>query len=139
VNENGITAPVSDLYATATKTKRWFLSRAGTYSPDDWNKHGGLRDSGSGAVYAFFGNHNKTLYVGQTGASLKARAKYETSCHYDTKWWKQWRSLRFLNFQNGTDRLAVELLLILALEPRYNVKPCFRPVGHMRKGLTIGE
>jgi hypothetical protein len=46
----------------------------------DWNRRGGLGYTGDGAVYAFVGQNGKALYVGQTGASLKERANYETSC-----------------------------------------------------------
>ncbi len=129
-------APVDDLYATAEKAKRWFLESARRCSPDDWNKRGGLNDSRDGAVYAFFGRQGGTLYVGQTGVSLKERANFETSCHYDTDWWSKWTTLRFLNIDVETDRLALELLLILSLAPKHNVKPCFRPLAEMRKGLT---
>jgi hypothetical protein len=130
-----VAAPVADLYATAEKAKRWFLATARCHSHDDWCKHGGLSDSGKGAVYAFLSKNGRTFYVGQTGASLKKRANYVTSCHYDTVWWKRWTTLRFLNIKNETDRLALELLLILALAPKSNVKPCFRPLAKMRKGL----
>ena len=133
-----ITAPVADLYAIAEKTKRWFLSRACGHSPDDWNTRGGLNDSRRGAVYAFFGRTGSTLYIGQTGASLKERANYETSRHYDTVWWNKWTKLRFLNIDDETDRLALELLLILSLAPKYNVKPGSRPLAKMREGLTLG-
>jgi len=132
-----ITAPVADLYATAEKAKRWFLAEACSRSPADWNKHGGLHDRGDGAVYAFSGQNGKSLYVGQTGASLKARANYETSRHYDTVWWAKWEMLRFLNIEGETDRLALELLLILALAPKYNLRPQFRPILKMQEGLTV--
>ena len=66
------------------------------------------------------------------------RANYESSLHYDTVWWKQWKRLRFLNIEVETDRLALELLLILALAPKHNLKPRFRPLLKMREGLTVG-
>jgi len=132
-----IAAPVADLYATAEKAKRWFLARACSRSPGDWNKRDGLSDSGDGAVYAFFGRNGSTLYVGQTGVRLKKRANFETSRHYGTVWWNKWTALRFLNIDVETDRLALELLLILALAPKHNVKPCFRPLAKMREGLTL--
>jgi hypothetical protein len=128
-------APVADLYATAEKAQHWFLGRACCHSPDAWNKRDGLGDSRDGAVYAFFGRNGSTLYVGQTGASLKARANYETSCHYDAVWWDKWTTLRFLNIDDETDRLALELLLILSLAPKHNVKPRFRRLANMQKAL----
>jgi hypothetical protein len=129
-------APIAALYGTAKKAKRWFLASARNRSPSDWSKRGGLGDSGDGAVYAFFASNGITLYVGQTGTSLKARANYETSCHYDTVWWKKWTALRFLNIDVETDRLALELLLILSLAPKHNLKPRFRPLAKMREGLN---
>jgi len=132
-----IAAPVSELFATATKAKRWFVAKACARSTADWERRGGLGDSGNGAVYAFFDRSERALYVGQTGASLKERANYETSCHYDTIWWKRWTMLRFLNAHVETDRLALELLLILALAPKYNVKPQSRPLIEMRRDLTV--
>lgn len=129
-------APVADLYATADKAKRWFLTRACSRSRGHWNKRGGLGDSGDGAVYVFFGRKGGTLYVGQTGTSLKKRANYPTSRHTKQPWWSKWTALRFLNIDVETDRLALELLLILSLAPKYNRKPCFRPRAEMRKALA---
>ena len=133
-----IAAPVADLFTTAKKAKRWFLAVACTRSRGDWDTRGGLHDSGAGAVYAFLDKRGRTLYVGQTGATLKVRATYETARHYDTVWWSEWTTLRFLNVENETDRLAVELLLILALAPTQNVRPRFRPLAKMREGLLSG-
>ncbi|MGA7540698.1 MAG: hypothetical protein WBW93_18220 [Steroidobacteraceae bacterium] len=130
-------SPVADLYATAEKAKRWFLGRACSRSHGDWDRRGGLSDSRHGAVYVFFDRNGNALYVGQTGASLKERANYETSRHYDTVWWNKWTTLRFLNIGGETDRLALELLLILSLAPNHNVTPCFRPLAEMQEGLTM--
>ena len=49
----------------------------------------------------------------------------------DTVWWKSWKTVRFLQVQNETDRLTLELHLILALKPPHNSKPGSREFGSM--------
>lgn len=122
---------VRSLYAAADAATDWFRSVATNKTPTEWKKRGGLDDAGTGAVYAFFGAHDGALYVGQTSTSLKQRALYPTSRHYDALWWKNWRTVRFLNITDETDRLSLELLLILGLLPKHNKKPSARAMNDM--------
>ena len=124
---------VRSLYATADAATEWFRSVATNKTPSEWKKRGSLDDAGTGAVYTFFDAHDGALYVGQTSTSLKKRACYPTSRHYDTQWWKNWKTVRFLNITDETDRFALELLLILGLSPQYNKKPSARDMNDMFK------
>ncbi len=119
----------------------WFVANALEKTPADWSTPGGLEDTGAGAVYSFFDADDYALYVGQTGAAITTRANYETSRHYDAPWWKLWNpaersrrrpgTLMFVNLPDETDRLTLELLLILSLRPCYNKKPRARNIGEM--------
>jgi hypothetical protein len=118
--------------ASCISTARdWFLANAKRKSRDDWSMRGGLGDNGLGAVYAFFGQESECFYVGQTTGSVKTRANFETSCHYETEWWEHWHELRFLNITNQTDQLVLETLLILSLSPKHNTKPAARLIHEM--------
>jgi hypothetical protein len=119
---------LNSLSNTTNAANVWFLKNSKRKNKADWNSHGGLHDSGIGAVYAFFDSSNNCLYVGQTTLKLKERAQVDSSRHYDTEWWPKWETLRFLNISDQTDQIVLEVLLILALSPSWNKKPGPRDV-----------
>ena len=121
----------ASLSSVALDAHNYFSSKAQSKNKVDWDKKGGLNDNGKGAVYAFFSVNGKCLYVGQTTQSLKQRANVKTSKHYDAEWWKKWKTLRFINIENRTDQLILEMLLIIHLEPSYNIKPASRKIADM--------
>ncbi|WP_200918014.1 GIY-YIG nuclease family protein [Jeongeupia sp. HS-3] len=117
--------------ACALTARDWFFERAIEKTPNDWSRHNSLQDQGIGAIYAFFGDTGQCLYVGQTTQTLKERANLRTSCHYEAPWWDHWTLLRFVNTENQTDQLVIEMLLILALSSEYNSKPAARNIHEM--------
>lgn len=119
------------IQSSADTARAWFLKRAVEKNRIDWETKNGLSDSGVGAVYAFFNENDQCLYIGQTTQSIKSRANIETSRHYDKEWWPSWTKLRFVNIQNQTDQLVIELLLILSLSPQHNSKPSARIINDM--------
>ena len=127
---------VRSLYAASKTATNWFCSVSIAKTPSEWKKRGGLDDAGTGSVYVFYGAHDSALYVGQTNRSLKQRALYQKSRHYVAPWWNNWKTVRFLNITNETDRLALELLLILDLLPKHNKKPGARAMNDMLSSLT---
>lgn len=96
----------------------------------DWNQ-GQLKDLKSGSVYVYFDSNDKALYVGETGGGIKARSRFPTSDHRKTTWWQEWRSLYFLPCSDRTDRLTLELLLVLSYQPKGNTKPGSRLISKM--------
>jgi len=117
--------------ACGAAARTWFFASANRRSRSDWDSRDALRDGGQGAVYAFFGSDAVCLYVGQTTCSLKQRALYKTSCHYETDWWALWHELRFVNISDQTDQIVLETMLILALAPIHNSKPRARSITSM--------
>ncbi|MDZ3992422.1 GIY-YIG nuclease family protein [Pseudomonas sp. Teo4] len=92
---------------------------------------GKLGDNGKGAVYAYFSEDGKALYVGQAGRRIKLRQHDQTSPHKSKPWWGAWETVRFIQVSNETDRIALEYLLIIALKPPYNSKPGAREIQAM--------
>jgi hypothetical protein len=80
-------------------------------------------DKGEGAVYVYFDADGRALYVGETSRRVKARMHDQTSPHKATVWWPKWQSMRFLTMMSKSDRLVMEMLLIAAMNPEFNVKP----------------
>ncbi len=111
------------LSKAAADAKDWFCSDAFSKGHEDFLAKGKLGDNGTGAVYAYFDASRAALYIGETSRPIKRRMHDKTSPHKNTEWWKKWTTVRFLQVQNQTDRLTLELLLILALKPKFNSKP----------------
>jgi excinuclease UvrABC nuclease subunit len=109
---------------TSLSTAAWFNDKAVHLSSGEFHKHGSLSqlDNKNGSVYVYL-KKGKALYVGETGGGVKERTHFQTSRHTDTQWWSNWDLIQFLPVTNRTDRLLLELLLILALAPKYNQKP----------------
>lgn len=125
----------SSINLCAESAKEWFFEKGTKKTHADWERHNKLDDDRQGAVYAFFeGKETKTcFYVGQTTKALKERARFEKSNHYERDWWGLWGQLVFVNIKNETDQKALELLLILALQPEDNQSPRARVIDEMFK------
>lgn len=126
-----IVALRQSLERSSSDAKAWFSSAAVSKGRKDFFAKGKLGDNGTGAVYAYFDANGKALYVGEASRPIKRRMHDETSPHKNTTWWESWETVRFVQVQDRTDRLTLELLLILALQPPFNSKPGARAVGAM--------
>lgn len=111
--------------------KNWFESAALKRTRSEFLARGKLGDDGSGAVYAYFAQDGSALYVGEAGRPIKRRMHDQTSPHAKRDWWPEWQTVRFLQVPNRTDRIVLELLLILALRPKFNTKPASRELDLM--------
>lgn len=100
-------------------------------SREDYFSKGKLGDNGKGAVYVYFAASGEALYVGEASRPIKRQMHDQTSPHTTTAWWAAWGNVRFLQVNNRTDRLTLELLLILALKPVFDSKPGAREFGGM--------
>ncbi|WP_153067417.1 hypothetical protein [Steroidobacter cummioxidans] len=108
-----------------------FFSVAAAGTREEYLARGKLADAGAGAVYAYFAEDGTALYVGEAGRPIKRRMHDKTSPHKSTAWWDSWTSVRFMQITDRTDRLTLELLLILALRPTFNSKPGPRDFAKM--------
>lgn len=120
----------------SSNAKTLFFDQAKFKSREQYLAKGGLGDDGNGAVYAYFDRNGRALYVGETSRPVKRRMHDQTSPHKKAKWWESWESIRFLQVRDQTDRLALELLLILSLCPTNNSKPRPRDVSQMFENDT---
>ncbi len=109
--------------SAAASARVWFEDRTALIGRDQFEKKGGLNDSGAGSVYAYFTAEGKAVYIGQTGRSVKTRLHDETSAHKNSHWWSSWYHIRFVQLPDDMDRLVLEFLLILAYAPTANSKP----------------
>ncbi|MES2250104.1 MAG: hypothetical protein V4645_22735 [Pseudomonadota bacterium] len=119
------------LEKTASDAKDMFLATTTPKTREVFLSRGQLGDEGTGAVYAYFDADGRAVYVGETGRRIKSRMHDETSPHAKAAWWPSWTAMRFLRVSDRTDRLTLELLLILALEPPFNAKPGARVFAEM--------
>jgi hypothetical protein len=100
-----------------------FKSQCELINRNVYEARGKLGDDGRGAVYVYYSSKGKALYVGETGRYIKARKHDQTSPHKTTEWWDKWKGMRFAQMSDETDRLILEMLLALGLQPKYNKKP----------------
>ena len=119
------------LSSSTEAARAWFLAETSPKSRDDYFAKGKLGDPGSGAVYAYFGKDGLPLYVGEASRPIKRRMHDQTSPHKNAQWWELWETVRLLPVADRTDRLTLELLLVLALNPKFNVKPGQRQLSQM--------
>ena len=126
----------SSLQKPSADAEAFFRSKATSKDRDAFFAKGKLGDNGTGAVYAYFDEAGNALYVGEAGRPIKRRMHDQTSPHKDKVWWELWRTVRFLQMQDRTDRLTLELLLILALKPKFNSKPGPREFAAMFENET---
>lgn len=115
----------------SSEAENLFYSNTEPKDRKTYFERGKLGDNGKGAVYAYFSEDGKALYVGQAGRRIKLRQHDETSPHKRKPWWEIWKTVRFIQISNETDRLAFECLLIIALKPPYNSKPGPREIQAM--------
>ena len=131
--QSKITTETKDLVASLTTTTRlariWFEARTTEISRKQFEARGGLSDSGSGSVYAYFSADKRALYVGQTGRYVKSRLHDQTSPHKLKDWWPRWKTMRFMKLPDDADRLILESLLIAGYEPTENKTPRAKPIG----------
>lgn len=100
------------------------------YSRSDYSAKGKMPKSNA-VVYAYFDEVGNCLYVGETSRRIKSRMHDERSPHKMAGWWCIWKTVRFIQVINRTDRLLLEFLLILALQPKCNSKPAAREILSM--------
>lgn len=122
---------LNSLSSSADAARAWFMAETSAKSRDDYFAKGKLGDPGNGAVYAYFCKDGKPLYVGEAGRPIKRRMHDQTSPHKNGQWWKSWETVRLLPVGDRTDRLTLELLLVLAFNPQFNVKPGQRQLHQM--------
>jgi hypothetical protein len=115
---------------TAKRGQIYFVGAAKKRTLDEWNQRK-LKDSKKGSVYVYFDANLNALYVGETGGGIKARSNFITSKHRNATWWKRWKHIYFLPCSDRTDRLTLELLLILSYQPKGNTKPGPRLIKKM--------
>jgi hypothetical protein len=121
----------SALGAGTELAARWFNAHSTSRTRETWDARGAMKGDPSGVVYAFFDQDGTALYVGESRTTVKERARIRTSCHQKRAWWKNWTTMRFLPVSDHTDRLTLELLLILAWAPANNTKPGARVIATM--------
>lgn len=122
-----------NLTLSIKSAKKWFFEASIIKTRAEYKARGGPGDEKTGAVYVYIGQGKEILYVGQTGRGIKERANYLTARHNTAEWWDEWEHIRFLPLTDETDRLTLELLLILELKPRENKKPKYRKISDMFK------
>ena len=132
-----VTSVRATLRQAGDAASKWFFNGTTPLDRSVYFERGKLGDDGSGAVYAYFDERADALYVGQTGRKIKERQHDETSPHKDTEWWDHWRTVRFLQMENETDRLTLELMLILSLQPIYNASPGRREWDAMFAAIEV--
>jgi hypothetical protein len=108
-----------------------FMSETIPKSRDEYFAKGKLGDNGKGAVYAYFDCQGTALYIGESSRPIKRRMHDQRSPHKSAEWWVRWEFVRFMQVHNRTDRLVLELLLILSLRPIFNAKPGPRELTKM--------
>lgn len=110
------------LQHTAENAAQWYIERTQPIAREQFERRGGIKDVGRGAVYGYFTDEG-ALYIGITGYRVKSRLTTPTSPHAQTEWWKDWTEMRFLPMEASADRQTLEFLLILGLAPTINTKP----------------
>ena len=109
----------------------WFLRNSQVRTRKSFMGRGQLGPKSKSAVYLYSDGQDSALYVGQSKRSIKARLHDETSPHKKKEWWPKWTTVRFVQVPNETDRITLELLLILSFRPPYNTRPAARNVFDM--------
>lgn len=125
---------LTSLRRAARHARNFFTAKAEKRLLADWKRKGGLRDQKKGSVYVYFDSNRRALYVGETGGGIKERAGFPTARHRNQPWWRNWRYLYFYACSDQTERVTLELLLILAYRPKANRKPAARTIARMYAG-----
>lgn len=77
----------------------------------------------SSYIYFLYSQDDKLIYIGETGQKLKNRLFSDGSgAHKNKKWFKDIAYLKYYKNDNMDDytRKAIERLLILKFDPKYN-------------------
>lgn len=119
-----------NLTTTAESASNWFCNESTIQTRTVYEERIERDDDRAGIVY-LFGKGRKIFYIGETSRRIKERVRYRTAPHIDADWWNKWEYLKFLQVSDRTDRMTLELLLILALNPQANVKPRYREIAQM--------
>ena len=119
-----------EIKASVEAAKKWFNKNCTEKGRDIYFQHGKLGDKGIGAVYVYLCN-DQAVYIGEASRRIKARMHDQTSPHKKKMWWDSWDKVKFVNISNQTDRLTLELLLIIGLSPAENIKPAPRDLDSM--------
>lgn len=122
---------LSALSGSANAAKSWFMAETIAKNRKDYFARGRLGDPGTGAVYAYFSEDGIPLYIGEACRPIKRRMHDQNSPHKNASWWELWDTVRLLPVADRTDRLTLELLLVLAFQPEFNVKPGKRKLSSM--------
>lgn len=117
------------LDAAASRAKDWFEHDANEIPRRDFEPRSAAGTSPKCGVYVYVGADGSALYVGQSKRRIKLRLHDQTSPHARKPWWASWSQVRFLPIACETDRLVLELLLIVAYAPPHNRKPAGIPVA----------
>jgi hypothetical protein len=126
----------SSLRKAIQDAEAWFYVTATDLPRDSFEKRGGDKGTKK-VVYVCCGAEGRALYVGESSLKLKDRARVKTSRHLDAPWWRRWRTVRYLRIDDKTDRLMLEIFLILAMKPAYNSKPGPRDLKQMFEAMSL--
>lgn len=118
----------ASLNTTAEQARPWFEGRSIALTKTEFGGRSPRGKSPKCGVYVYYGAGATPLYVGQSKRRIKLRLYDQTSPHAQKPWWGNWTDLRFLAVEKETDRLVLELLLILAYAPPHNRKPAGVPI-----------
>ena len=128
---------LKSLANTTLAARNWFWASTAERTREEYFAKGKLGDAGKGAVYVYLNAHHEPLYVGEAGRPIKRRMHDLTSPHKKATWWNEWTTVRLLAVHDRTDRLTLELLLILGCKPQFNRKPGACEVEAMFQNLTL--
>ena len=131
MNNDTFSELLENLAATSESAKKWFWETSTKKPRKDYEARGKLGDKGTGSVYVYIGDKGRVIYVGETGRKIKDRQHDVKSPHKKQKWWNEWNEVRFLHVSDRTERITLELFLILQLNPRENTKPGYREIAKM--------
>lgn len=120
----------ASLDKAVTNAQKWFESASTEITANDFKKRSESGKAPKCAVYVYYGPDG-ALYVGHTKRGLKARLYDQTSPHAKKPWWTKWLTVRYLPIGEETDRLVLEMMLVLAYKPSHNFKPAGKLVGDL--------
>lgn len=113
----------ASLVQVSVDAREWFEKSSLSLTRSEFETRSAKGYGPSTAVYVYYGSDGGALYVGQSGRAIKARLYDATSPHAKTPWWPEWTSMRHLKLPDETERLVLELILIIAYAPPHNTRP----------------
>jgi hypothetical protein len=121
----------TSLAQVAVDARAWFEHSSLTLTRSAFEGRSAKGTAPRSAVYVYYGPEGQALYVGQSSRAVKARLYDQTSPHAKKAWWQHWTSIRHLTLGDETDRLVLELALIVAYAPPHNSKPAGKHVSSL--------